>query len=478
MRVLWLTPELPYAPGGTGGSTRQFHLLRALAERGHDVDGRSRRCTRPGEGAALLRATGVRLLRDRATGVAGCARRSRALRARPRLLAARRARPGARVAGRACSGRGCGRCAARRSASAARRGARRARLGRRAGRRDLPRALPRALDAAEPVVGATTRRAPRAAGGLRVGRARAGGSALRALRPPARSAATTCCWRCPSSTARRSRAVTSARCEVVPNGVDTGRDAGAPSPRRTPLAALHRHARPTRRTPRRSAVAAARASGRACAPRSHRRRLAVVGPRRAREARRLADDDVELAGWVPDMRPWFARASVVLVPMRSGGGTRLKVLDGLASGRAMVSTTMGAEGIDAPRRRARCCWPTAPRRSPTRCCGCWATPRERARLGGARARAGRGRLRLGRRSARAWAACSTGSSVADGAADPADGQRAAGVEPVERRARGARARARRPAAPLRRRAGPSVARAPSGCVARPPKRSVCASVEK
>jgi polysaccharide biosynthesis protein PslH len=36
----------------------------------------------------------------------------------------------------------------------------------------------------------------------------------------------------------------------------------------------------------------------------------------------------------------------VLVPMRSGGGTRLKVLDALASGRPLVSTTMGAEGIE------------------------------------------------------------------------------------------------------------------------------------
>jgi glycosyltransferase involved in cell wall biosynthesis len=36
----------------------------------------------------------------------------------------------------------------------------------------------------------------------------------------------------------------------------------------------------------------------------------------------------------------------VLVPIRSGGGTRLKVLDGLASGRPIVSTAMGAEGID------------------------------------------------------------------------------------------------------------------------------------
>ena len=38
MRVLWLTPELPFAPGGTGGSTRQFQIIRVLIERGHDVD--------------------------------------------------------------------------------------------------------------------------------------------------------------------------------------------------------------------------------------------------------------------------------------------------------------------------------------------------------------------------------------------------------------------------------------------------------
>ncbi|HEX6390501.1 MAG TPA: hypothetical protein VFZ89_13655, partial [Solirubrobacteraceae bacterium] len=38
MRVLWLTPELPYWPGGSGGSTRQFMLIRELTTRGHHVD--------------------------------------------------------------------------------------------------------------------------------------------------------------------------------------------------------------------------------------------------------------------------------------------------------------------------------------------------------------------------------------------------------------------------------------------------------
>ena len=75
-------------------------------------------------------------------------------------------------------------------------------------------------------------------------------------------------------------------------------------------------------------------------------RLLVVGRGAPAEAERLADERVELAGWVPDMRAAFARASVVLVPMRSGGGTRLKVLDGLASGRALLTTTMGAEGVE------------------------------------------------------------------------------------------------------------------------------------
>ena len=37
MRVLHLTPELPHWPGGTGGATRQFHLLRRLVELGHEV---------------------------------------------------------------------------------------------------------------------------------------------------------------------------------------------------------------------------------------------------------------------------------------------------------------------------------------------------------------------------------------------------------------------------------------------------------
>jgi glycosyltransferase involved in cell wall biosynthesis len=75
-------------------------------------------------------------------------------------------------------------------------------------------------------------------------------------------------------------------------------------------------------------------------------RLLAVGGGPPEDVRRLAagDDRVELPGRVPELEPWFERASVVVIPILSGAGIRLKVLDALASGRAIVSTTMGAEG--------------------------------------------------------------------------------------------------------------------------------------
>jgi len=46
-----------------------------------------------------------------------------------------------------------------------------------------------------------------------------------------------------------------------------------------------------------------------------------------------------------DMRPWIARAAVCVCPILEGGGTRLKILDALAMGKPMVSTTVGCEGL-------------------------------------------------------------------------------------------------------------------------------------
>ena len=55
--------------------------------------------------------------------------------------------------------------------------------------------------------------------------------------------------------------------------------------------------------------------------------------------------NVELTGTVPDMRSEIARATVCAVPLRIGSGTRLKILEAGAMGKAIVSTALGAEGL-------------------------------------------------------------------------------------------------------------------------------------
>jgi len=55
--------------------------------------------------------------------------------------------------------------------------------------------------------------------------------------------------------------------------------------------------------------------------------------------------DVTLTGRVEDIRPYIAEARVFVVPLRMGGGTRLKVLQAMAMGKAIVSTRLGCEGI-------------------------------------------------------------------------------------------------------------------------------------
>jgi polysaccharide biosynthesis protein PslH len=56
---------------------------------------------------------------------------------------------------------------------------------------------------------------------------------------------------------------------------------------------------------------------------------------------------VEMTGYVDDIRPYVAPASCFVVPLRVGGGTRLKILDAWAMGKAVVSTSPGCEGLDA-----------------------------------------------------------------------------------------------------------------------------------
>lgn len=74
-------------------------------------------------------------------------------------------------------------------------------------------------------------------------------------------------------------------------------------------------------------------------------RLKLTGRNDGVDTRSLMRAGVELLGEVPDIRPYVSGAAVVVVPIRIGGGTRLKVVEGLAMGKAMVSTAVGCEGV-------------------------------------------------------------------------------------------------------------------------------------
>jgi glycosyltransferase involved in cell wall biosynthesis len=54
---------------------------------------------------------------------------------------------------------------------------------------------------------------------------------------------------------------------------------------------------------------------------------------------------VRFAGFVPDLRPSLHETAVCVVPLRAGSGTRLKVLEAMALGKAIVTTRIGSEGI-------------------------------------------------------------------------------------------------------------------------------------
>ena len=73
----------------------------------------------------------------------------------------------------------------------------------------------------------------------------------------------------------------------------------------------------------------------------------VIGSYPPAEVVRLSQSDhqFKVLGFVDDVRPYISRASVYVVPIRVGGGTRLKILDAMAMGKAIVSHPIGAEGL-------------------------------------------------------------------------------------------------------------------------------------
>ncbi len=74
----------------------------------------------------------------------------------------------------------------------------------------------------------------------------------------------------------------------------------------------------------------------------------VVGTGASQRLRQIAADcGMQMIGEVPDITPWYQNSGAVVVPVRAGGGTRIKVLEAFSHRRPVVSTSIGIEGIDA-----------------------------------------------------------------------------------------------------------------------------------
>lgn len=72
----------------------------------------------------------------------------------------------------------------------------------------------------------------------------------------------------------------------------------------------------------------------------------IVGRNPHAKVRALASDSIRVTGTVPSINSYLKDATVVVVPLRIGGGTRLKIFEAMAMGKAVVSTSIGAEGLD------------------------------------------------------------------------------------------------------------------------------------
>lgn len=153
-----------------------------------------------------------------------------------------------------------------------------------------------------------------------------------------------CVLACSEIDAQRLRALApQARVEVVPNGVDLD---------------AHRPAAVDDRDegglvfvgqmgwfPNRDGIADFMAQALPLIRQRHAVLLQVIGERAGMAAPAGLEDAVEFTGFVDDLRSRVQAAAVYVVPLRVGGGTRLKILEAMAMGKAIVSTRIGAEGI-------------------------------------------------------------------------------------------------------------------------------------
>ena len=77
-------------------------------------------------------------------------------------------------------------------------------------------------------------------------------------------------------------------------------------------------------------------------------RFLIIGRNPTTQVIALANgnSNVEVTGTVPDVRPFLSQAETMVVPLRIGGGTRIKIFEAMAAGIPVVSTKIGAEGLE------------------------------------------------------------------------------------------------------------------------------------
>src|SRR3954453_6954834 len=78
--------------------------------------------------------------------------------------------------------------------------------------------------------------------------------------------------------------------------------------------------------------------------------LQLVGTSPPAEIRALAGDGIEVTGRVPDVAPYLEAADVVVCPLRFGGGVKVKMLEAIRFGKAIVATSVGCQGLHGARR--------------------------------------------------------------------------------------------------------------------------------
>ena len=152
---------------------------------------------------------------------------------------------------------------------------------------------------------------------------------------------------CSDDEARYFRSLGAHRVVVVPNGVDTSAYSWTATRRDGPPTILFLGA--LEWTPN---ISAARFLARDVLPAVRTRvpdaRLLIVGRKPTAEVLALGDPGrVEIAADVPDVRPYWEQADLLAVPLETGGGTRIKILEAFAAGVPVVSTPVGCEGIEA-----------------------------------------------------------------------------------------------------------------------------------